>query len=333
MSATVAAVPPFSMKATRYDMDSYIGRCRHFYSAVNPVNVFRLPTTITDALAKITSVEQGKRDPRWTDAELWQARSICEACVHPRDRQPVFPLFRMAAFMPVNLFIVPFMLLPGTIASPTRTILIHWFNQSYNCAVNYANRSSDAVPTDVLLQGYAAAVGVSITGSLGATFLMRTMKDTTSPRATVVRAVVPFLAVAFSGSANVAMMRRDEWSGRGVEVVDDEGTPRGKSTAAGQIGVLKCASARFLWNLPVMLLPPLLLMPVARSAFFVADKRRLIAAETAACVVGMAFGVAPALAAFKPTDRVPVSRLEPKFHSLTDKAGKKVEYLSFYKGL
>ena len=51
-----------------------------------------------------------------------------------------FPAFRVSAIAPINIPIVFGMLAcpPSNVAG---TLLLHWVNQSYNSACNYANRS------------------------------------------------------------------------------------------------------------------------------------------------------------------------------------------------
>jgi hypothetical protein len=52
----------------------------------------------------------------------------------------------------MNIFIAGSMLNPAVITSVPKTIGIHWFNQSYNAGVNYANRNaSSEVPQERLV--------------------------------------------------------------------------------------------------------------------------------------------------------------------------------------
>lgn len=61
-----------------------------------------------------------------TDEQLWQARKVVEASVHPATNEIINPLFRMAAFVPINLPICYFMI---TTTSPTTMLFWHWVNQ------------------------------------------------------------------------------------------------------------------------------------------------------------------------------------------------------------
>jgi hypothetical protein len=133
------------------------------------------------------------------------------------------------------------------------------------------------------------------------------------------------------------MMRKEEWLTKGVAVKDandPNGETLGYSKAAGRQGIAKCAAARFLWNIPAMGLPPLIMAGLSRTAFM----KRMSPAAARRTEVGVVcsmllFGVAPALACFKPNDLIAAAKLEPEFRSMIDKDGKPIQTFTFYKGL
>jgi tricarboxylate carrier len=325
------AYPKFSLTEPLYNMNTFVGRACYFISAVDPRRMTHRPSTIEDAKQKLRNYSVGDRSQ--SDEALWEARGVVEACVHPKTGETIFPLFRMAAFVPVNFAIVPIMLMPSTISSVARTIGIHWVNQSYNCAVNYANRASDALPLSELMPAYAGAVGVSVSLALGATFALRRLPQN-SPSATLVRATLPFFAVSASGSANVAITRQREWRLDGVEIKDDKGTVVGRSTAAAWHGLTLCAAARIIWNIPCMMLPVLISGPIMnRFPSIFNTKYRRIGLEVLICNFGTAFGVPPALAVFPPVVSFPVSGLEPAVRERLAKERPDLKEVRFYKGL
>ena len=319
----------FSHTDPIYNMSTYSGRLQYFYRSIDPRMMMENSASLAAHRELLKQHKQGTWNKANCDAQLWQSRFALEACTHPGTGKEIFPLFRMSAFIPVNIFIVPYMMLPSTVASVGRTIGIHWFNQSFNAVVNYANRSGDEQPLTTLGQAYAAAVMVSVAGALGATFVVRRMGQ--SPAATIARAVIPMCAVAFSGSANLAMMRWSEWTTVGVDVRDEDGTVRGKSVTAGRISLAECSSARVLWNIPCMMLPPLLAAPLMRNVPLLGSNPVLT--ETMLILMGLGVGVAPALAAFPPLESVRAVKLEPHFQSLLRANGQPVETLRFVKGL
>ena len=94
--------------------------------------------------------------------------------MHPDTGLIINPIVRFSAFVPVNLIIAPYLLAPATIASGWLTAAGHWFNQSYNAGVNFANRNaSSEVPDETLVKAYVGAVAASVSIGLGATALSK----------------------------------------------------------------------------------------------------------------------------------------------------------------
>ena len=323
--------PPFSMQRTYYDMDSFVGRTKYYFASINPMMLLENSDTLAGHKAIIAAAKAGTLETgKYTDAQLWDSRAKVEACVHGSTGEVIPPAFRMAAFVPVNFLIVPAMMLPSTVTSVPRTIAIHWVNQSFNALVNYSNRGSDAQPVGEILKAYGAAVTVSLAGALSATFALKRLGGGGGMAATIVRSTLPMVAVAASGSANVGLMRKNEWMGPGVRVYDEDGTERGQSTAAGVISWKECSVARVLWNVPSMTMAPLLAGPMAALPGL---NRFPAAVEVALIYAGLVLGVPPALAYYPPIEKVSVDRLEKQFQNLTRADGTPVRTLSFAKGL
>lgn len=89
-----------------------------------------------------------------------------DSAVHPDTGDLVFRGFRFSAFVPVNVPLVIGML---SSSGPMGTIFWQWANQSYNVAVNYANRNigKDEMTTQDIAISYAAAVASSCSIALG----------------------------------------------------------------------------------------------------------------------------------------------------------------------
>ena len=336
----VMSYPPFRADGEPLnDMNTFWGRLWNFYQVINPCHMFETTTSLKEKQLLVAEFKKTKKLPKGkTDADMWHARNALEACVHPVTEKAINPVFRMASFIPVNCYIVPTSILPSTIASPLRTIWIHWFNQSFNCCVNYSNSANPNVSLGLILQGYAAAVIVSCSMALGATALMNKFKGMSPIQLTMLRSTIPFLAVGMSSSANVMLMRRSEWMltsniEKGVKVVDDEGKCHGESIIAGRRGIIKCCIARFVWNAPIMVLPPLLMHPLARTKFMTGHPMRALATEGGIVLLGLIFGIAPALALFPLYESIDVHKLEPQFQNLKDAKHRPIAHLTYYKGL
>ena len=67
------------------------------------------------------------------------------------------------------------------------------------------------------------------------------------PALEVLGSFVTYLAVISAGSANVSFFPMEEWTGKGVSVVDDDGEDLGMSLKAGQQGVLQTVLTRSLF--------------------------------------------------------------------------------------
>lgn len=319
-------------------MNTFRGRLSHWARAINPLlllenenSLHRAERMLAEArLQKSASAGGAPKSP--SDSELWSARLAVENCVHPTSKEVIHPLFRMSMFLPMNFMILPIMMAPSTLASFYRTAGIQWFNQSYNSAVNYANRSSDKQPTADILKAYGATCVVAVGGCLGASAWLKRL-PVGSTKATVIRATVPFLAVAGAASANLAFMRKNEWmpSGQGLAVKDEDGVVRGQSLVAGRDSLYKCCLARILWNIPCMVLPIVCAIPL--RTYVPIARRNPYLTEVMLQVVGLTLGVPPALAAFNIHQTIPASALEKQFHGLKRKDGSPVLELTYYKGL
>jgi sideroflexin-5 len=323
-----SGVPRFDPKGDRYDMNTFIGRVYHRYRMISPKGLIYQPGQLHDMQDILKRAGNGEKTG-YTDEELWTMKFNVEGSIHPTSNEVITPLLRMSAYIPVNVPIVLAMTMPVVVSNPYATGFVHFVNQSYNSVVNYANRSGDAQGMDKIAKAYAAAVALSMAGGLGATYAVNRMGGN-GFRATMVRATLPFCAVVASGCANVCIMRWDEWQGVGVPIIDEDGNTRGKSIAAGRVGLQQCCTARFLWNIPPMVLPALLSIPLARIAYL-QPKMRMI--ETGICLAGIGIGLPLALAYFKPYATVAAADLEPEFRNLTTSSGKPVEKYTFYKGM
>lgn len=232
-------VPAFSRDEPRYDMSTFTGRMLHFYSVNDPRTLLFTDEETKAAERLLKLHDQGEVPEGTTDADLWHARRVLESALHPDTGEPIFPLFRFSAFVPVNMVIVTATITPAVISSFPATAFIHFFNQTYNAAINYANRNaSNPVPTARLAEGYAGAVVTSLSiGMLSTAATKRVAaRGGGGGAAAVIRSTLPFLATALAGASNVFLMRRNELT-TGVDVFDDQGRDLGKSV---EVRVCSC---------------------------------------------------------------------------------------------
>lgn len=72
--------------------------------------------------------------------EYRQHKKICDAAIHPVTGEVIPRLFRVSCIAPVNIPLV-FLMITCPASNIPGTLFLHWLNQSYNTACNYANRA------------------------------------------------------------------------------------------------------------------------------------------------------------------------------------------------
>eukprot|EP00966_Prymnesium_polylepis_P058918 1365468-Prymnesium_polylepis.1 len=140
--------PPFTLDGERFDMSCYTGRACHFINVLGDVSTLVLSRAQVDThLALLQRFEADGQQPSAdgvlapSDAELWRARKVRDAVIHPETGEMIPAPFRFSAFAPANLVICAGLLASATSPSLLPSALWQWVNQSYNVGVNYVNRS------------------------------------------------------------------------------------------------------------------------------------------------------------------------------------------------
>ena len=126
-----AKVPKFSATGCRYDQSTYAGRLAHFREMVNPQTLL---ISDEELKAKVDLLERHAKGQAQgvSDAELWDAKRVKDAVIHPTTGEKMFLPGRMSAFVPVNTIPTVGMLVAST---PAQTIFWQWINQSVNVMV------------------------------------------------------------------------------------------------------------------------------------------------------------------------------------------------------
>jgi len=155
---TIEEVPEFSLNKSRYDLGTYWGRTRHFFTIFNPLLLFTTNKQIHEAqilLEKYNKGQVSSKDAK-INHQLWHAKTITDAIIHPQTHEKILAPFRMCSFVPMNLPIVV-----GMITSTNIFWGLFWqfYNQSYNVMVNFANSNkSNEMPKSKIISAYAIAV-------------------------------------------------------------------------------------------------------------------------------------------------------------------------------
>mmetsp|Transcript_535 Transcript_535/g.1505 ORF Transcript_535/g.1505 Transcript_535/m.1505 type:complete len:356 (-) Transcript_535:161-1228(-) len=317
------SVPTFTLGRNRYDQSSFTGRLAHFREMTDPKTLLTTQAELVEAQALLAAYEKGDAKNA-SDAELWEAKRIVSAIIHPTTGEQMFIGGRMSAFVPANAIPTAGMLLAS---SPSQIVFWQWINQSVNVMVNYVNRSGASVDWSQVGQAYALAVGVSCSIAVGA----RKLVENGPPWIKRLGIAVPYVAVVSAGAANVGFTRLPEMQG-GVPITAPDGTPLGVSKAAAQSAVINTVLSRNLL-LPIapMLLPPIangILKSVVPLGFYASAVAEFV---FVCCSI---YGALPmAIAVFPQEMQIDVGVLEPEFQGLKGKDGKPIAYVLCNKGL
>ena len=323
-SASSEPVPPFDPKGCRYDQSTYAGRLRRFRELTNPLSLFIGDAELADAQVLLDQHAAAGKACGISDADLWEAKRVRDAVLHPVTGEKMFLPGRMSAFVPVNTPVTVGMLLAKT---PAQNAFWQWVNQSVNVVCNYVNRSGATIDTSQVAQAYALAVGVSCSIAIGA----RRLVESGPPWVKRLGMAVPYAAVVSAGAANVAFTRMPELRD-GVPITAPDGTPLGTSKLAAQSAVTNTVLSRNVL-LPIfpMLLPPLL--SAALRSVVPLGAVGAIAAETTFVAGASATALPMAIAVFPQEMQIPTSALEPEFREAKDASGRRVEHVLCNKGL
>ena len=220
--------PTFNPAGSRYDQSAFEGRLAHFREMTDPATLLVDDTVLKKAQDLLANYDQGDRTA--SDADLWEAKRIKDAIIHPVTGEKMFLPGRMSAFVPANTIPTAGMLLAKT---PMQTVFWQWINQSVNVMCNYVNRSGATVDVSQVAQAYGLAVAASCGIAVGAGKLVASGP----PWVKRLGIAVPYAAVVSAGAANVAFTRMPEITD-GVPITAPDGTKLGVSKLAAQSAVL-----------------------------------------------------------------------------------------------
>ena len=225
-------------------------------------------------------------------------------------------------------------------SSSTPSLLFwNWINQSQNAGVNYFNRNAASNMSDeTLMKSYAGAVGAALTVAFGlSTFVQRKYDPV---RAKQVMRYVAFPSTVVASSLNCYIVRSPEMD-TGVPMMDERGNmiqmrngEDNTSRIAAAQGVYATTASRAILNIPVLLVPPVLLssVPLFRNAI-ARNPAMTVPVTVYVLLTCFGIGLPAACAVFPQIVEVSTKDLEEKFHNLYDANGEKVEKIYFNKGL
>ncbi|CAG8284624.1 unnamed protein product, partial [Penicillium nalgiovense] len=313
------------LPASQYDLKTYWGRVRHAADIADPRTLFVSSAGLESAKSIIASYKQN-RIPAMTP-ELWSAKKVVDATLHPDTGTPVFLPFRMSAYILSNLVVTAGMLTPGL--QTTGTLLWQVGNQSLNVAVNNANANkSTPLSLSQIGKSYLMAVSASCSVAVGLNALVPRLKSVSPNTRLILSRLVPFAAVASASALNVFLMRGEEIR-QGIDVypvlsqaerakreLNEDAEPiqsLGKSKKAATLAVGETAISRVLNATPIMVLPPLILVRLEKTNWLRARPRMVMPINLALILGTSIFALPLALAAFPSRQAISVNSLEEEF--------------------
>ncbi|XP_059044032.1 sideroflexin-5 isoform X1 [Mustela lutreola] len=289
---TSTDAPPFQLGKPRFQQTSFYGRFRHFLDIIDPRTLFVTERRLREAVQLLEDYKHGTLRPGVTNEQLWSAQKIKQAILHPDTNEKIFMPFRMSGYIPFGTPIVVGLLLPNqTLAS---TVFWQWLNQSHNACVNYANRNATKPsPASKFIQGYLGAVISAVSIAVGLNVLVQKANKFTPATRLLVQRFVPFPAVASANICNVVLMRYGELE-EGIDVLDGDGNLVGSSKIAARHALLETALTRVVLPMPILVLPPIVMSMLEKTALLQARPRLLLPVQSLVCLA--AFGLALPLA-------------------------------------
>ncbi|KAF4659440.1 Brefeldin A-inhibited guanine nucleotide-exchange protein 1 [Perkinsus chesapeaki] len=327
-SETSTGVPASS---TKYDPQRYKGRFKQLVTMLDPRLLFKTDKDVEDAKALLERFRNGEQTGA-TDKELWAARKLYEAAIHPVTQEVIPPYGRMASFVPVNVPIVLGML---TMNSTPAIVFWQWVNQSYNAVFNYCNRSGVEMDSREQAISYALATGSSCAMAL----LLKRFQPESLKK---VPWVLPYISVATGGTANLYFTRRPELQ-NGTPLLDPFTNEQlGVSRKAGEIAFMKTWISRTLvLPMPLLILPSTLKKQAFKTfiveAMWFGDLRRhrrgAVSLEALLIILSLSFALPACVALYPQKMEVAVTSLEPEFLPLRNRHGGRMTHVVVNKGL
>ncbi|KAI5795780.1 Tricarboxylate/iron carrier [Geopyxis carbonaria] len=324
---------PRDLPVSRHDLSTYAGRVAHAADLCDPRTLFASSETLRHSKEILVNYKRGGIASMTPD--LWAAKKLCDATLHPDTGLPVILPFRMSAFIFSNLVVTAGMLQPGL---TTRGVLAWQIaNQTLNVCINSANANkSTKLSYTQLGTSFVLAVGSSCGVALGLGRVVSGLKvkgadgsgrGVSLGTKMVLGRLVPFAAVCTAGIVNVGLMRGGEIAA-GIDVYrtkaagdDSEQGSLGKSRKAAMIAVGETAVSRVMNATPIMVIPPLLLLKLQGRL----SPRMVLPVNIGLIFATSIFALPLALGVFPQRQAVAADRLEPEFWGKGG-AGGKVEF-------
>lgn len=314
----------FDLTQPKWKQDTFTGRAKHFFSVINPRNLFVSGQQIEAAKILVDEYKLGIEPKQITDKEVWEAKALYDSAFHPITGERQILIGRVSAQVPASMVVVGGML--NFHKTMPAVVFWQWANQSYLAILNYTNRSGgDSIRTSTLIKAYSFATGAALGVSLGLNSLVRTLPS-------LVGRFVPFTAVVAANCVNIPCMRQNELQD-GISVTDQHGEELGTSKIASYHALKLTIFCRIIMAVPAMTITPLVLEYLTNIGIL--KRFPKMAAPLQVGLVGLSFTFATPLccAIFPQRSAIRVTDLENELQTSLLKKDKSIEFVYFNKGL
>lgn len=185
-----------------------------------------------------------------------------------------------------------------------------------------------------MAQSYMMAVSASCSVALGLNALVPRLKNVSPNTKLILSRLVPFAAVASASALNVFLMRGEEIR-QGIDVYpvlsevekkkrEETGEPvesLGKSRKAATLAVGETAISRVINATPIMVVPPLILVRLEKTAWLKARPRMVLPLNLGLILVTSVFALPLALGVFPQQQAINAQHLEEEFWNRGGKDG------------
>ncbi|XP_050020900.1 sideroflexin-5 isoform X3 [Alexandromys fortis] len=288
--------PPFQLGKPRFQQTSFYGRFRHFLDIIDPRTLFVSERRLREAVQLLEDYKHGTLRPGVTNEQLWSAQKIKQAILHPDTNEKIFMPFRMSGYIPFGTPIVVGLLLPNQTLAST----VFW----------------QPSPASKFIQGYLGAVISAVSIAVGLNVLVQKANKFTPATRLLVQRFVPFPAVASANICNVVLMRYGELE-EGIDVLDADGNLVGSSKIAARHALLETALTRVVLPMPILVLPPIVMSMLEKTALLQARPRLLLPVQSLVCLAAFGLALPLAISLFPQMSEIETSQLEPEIARAT----------------
>lgn len=264
--------------------------------------------------------------------EIRKADKIYKAIFHPDTKEKVPFLFRMCAFVPVNMPIV--FGLVCTKQTLFNVIAWQWINQTYNACWNYSNRNATSTFTNKELAiAYSGAVSSSILLALAGRWLTLKFGVTAGSisKLRFVNGLVSLVAMSTAGFLNLFLIRCNEMV-KGVKVTY-KGKECGVSKLAAKQAVISSGLTRAVLPVPLLMMVPLCWKIIELMRIAPKGKWPIIGVDMIFLALSLTVSLPLSISMFEQDLIIPKEKLEAEFQNKLDEAGKPITHFTVNKGL